>query len=44
MTYKQKGWSGFIEKIPVIGPKIKKIKQANKVYKTNKATKDKNNG
>ena len=36
MTYKQKGWPGWLEKIPVLGPKIKKIKKAKKVIKANK--------
>ena len=36
MTYKQKGWSGWLEKIPVIGQKIRKITKANKVIKANK--------
>ena len=41
MAYKQKGWSGWIEKIPAIGSKIKKIKAAKKKHKANK---EKNNG
>ena len=36
MAYKQKNWSGWLEKIPVLGPKIKKIRKANKVIKANK--------
>ena len=36
MAYKQKGWSGWLEKIPVLGQKIKKIKKAKEVVKANK--------
>jgi hypothetical protein len=39
MAYKMKGWTGWIEKIPVIGSKIKKIKAANIKYKANKEKK-----